>query len=58
MAYAWGFAFSTNMNETLFKMSLTIWQVFWLPRSFSYLPIAIDRNSGKRLPKEFPFHAV
>ena len=31
----------------------SLWQVFWLPRPFSDLPIPIDRNSGmnaKRVP--------
>ena len=31
-------------------------QVFWLPRLFSYLPIAIHRNSGVPRLKRFPFH--
>jgi hypothetical protein len=32
-----------------------VWQVFWLPRPFSDLPIPIHWNSGTKMLKEFPF---
>jgi hypothetical protein len=31
------------------------WQVFWLPRPSSDLPIPVHRNSGTNMLKEFPF---
>jgi hypothetical protein len=32
-----------------------LWQVFWLPRPFSDLPIPSHWNSGTKMLKEFPF---